>query len=58
MRITLRKGATIFRSAPSPSRDRSIAVTIAMIRKMLNRLVAATRLALNTDESPVARLPV
>ena len=57
-RMTLRNGATIRRSAPRPSSERSIAVTIAMIRKMLNRLVAAVRLALKTDERPVARLPV
>ncbi|CAB4905550.1 unannotated protein [freshwater metagenome] len=58
LRITRRKGATMRRSAPSPSSDRSIAVTIAMIRKMLNRLVAATRLALNTEDRPVASEPV
>jgi hypothetical protein len=57
LRITFRNGATIRRSDPSPSSDRSIAVTMAMIRKMLKRLVAATRLALKTDERPVVRLP-
>lgn len=52
LRITPRNGATIFRSAPMACNECSIAVTSAMIRKMLNRFVAATRLALNTAESP------
>ncbi len=54
--MTRRNGATILRSAPIACRECSIAVTSAMIRKMLKRLVAATRLALKTDDNPRIRL--
>ncbi len=57
VRITRRNGATIIRSAPIWRSAPSMAVTIAMIRKMLNSSLAAVRLALNIDDSPVMTLP-
>ena len=56
-RITRRNGVTIIRSAPISRSAPSIAVTNAMIRKMLNSSLAATRLALKIDAKPVTRLP-
>lgn len=56
-RMTRRNGATIIRSAPSWRSAPSIAVTIAMMRKMLNSSFAATRLALKMADSPVTILP-
>ena len=56
LRMTLRNGATILRSAPISWSAPSIEVTSAMIRKMLNRLTAATRLALKIAAIPVTRL--
>ena len=58
LRISVWNGATIRLSAPIDRRAPRSAVMSAMIRKMLNSSDAATRLALNTEESPVARLPV
>ena len=56
-RITRRNGVTISRSAPISRRAPSIAVTSAMMRKMLNNSWAATRLALKIDDRPVMMLP-
>ena len=56
-RITRRNGVTIRRSAPISRSAPSIAVTSAMIRKMLNSSWAATRLALKIDDRPVMTLP-
>jgi hypothetical protein len=50
VRITRRKGGTMRRSAPTSRSAPSIAVTKAMIRKMLNSSLAATRLALKMAE--------
>jgi hypothetical protein len=57
VRITRRKGVTMRRSAPTSRSAPSIAVTKAMIRKMLNSSLAATRLALKMAERPVITLP-
>ena len=57
VRITRRNGVIISLSAPISRSAPSIAVTSAMIRKMLNSSLAATRLALKIDDSPVTKLP-
>lgn len=57
VRMTRRNGVTIRRSAPISRSAPSIAVTSAMIRKMLNSSLAATRLALKIDDRPVITLP-
>ena len=51
-------GRTIIRSAPSPRMAPSIAVTIAMMRKIGSSSRAATIPALNTAAIPVVTLPL